>query len=99
MMSTPSIALSGMRAAQAGLRVSAHNVANLPTEGFRRQSVVSTAAADGGVTVDIVTAAEPAEALESDMVDQLQATNAFLANLQLFRTSDRMTGALLDALA
>ena len=37
--STASIALSGMNAAQTQLRASAHNVANLGTDGFRRRQV------------------------------------------------------------
>jgi hypothetical protein len=32
------------------------------------------------------------------MVGLLQAKNSFLANLAVFKTGDRMTGSLLDAL-
>ena len=42
MASISSIALSGMNAAQTQLQASAHNVANLSTEGFKRQEVVQT---------------------------------------------------------
>ena len=35
-------------------------------------------------------------ALAADLVDQLQAKNAFLANLAVFKTDSRMLGALLD---
>ncbi len=34
------IALSGMNAARDGLQVAAHNIANLNTDGFRRQQVL-----------------------------------------------------------
>ena len=39
-MSISAIALSGMNAAQTGLQVAAHNIANLNTAGFRRQQVL-----------------------------------------------------------
>jgi flagellar basal body rod protein FlgC len=31
-----------------------------------------------------------------DVVDQLQAKNAFLANLSIFKANNKMAGALLD---
>ena len=42
------------------------------------------------------TAKAPGDSLESDVVGLLQAKNAFLANLAVFRAGDRMMGALLD---
>lgn len=36
-------------------------------------------------------------ALETDLVGQLAAKSHFLANLAVFKTNDRMMGALLDA--
>jgi len=50
MNSISSIALSGLNAAQTSLNASAHNVANLATEGFKRQETVQTAQSGGGVT-------------------------------------------------
>ena len=47
MASALSIATSGMNAAQLSLQASAHNIANLGTEGFRREEVVQTEAANG----------------------------------------------------
>jgi flagellar hook protein FlgE len=38
----------------------------------------------------------PGSSLETDVVSQLQAKNAFLANLAVFKTSDKMAGALLN---
>jgi flagellar hook protein FlgE len=83
MSSTSSIALSGMNAAQSTLNSSAHNIANLNTSGFRRQEVVQSAP-------------ELGSSLETDVVAQLQAKNSFLANLAVFKTSDKMAGALLN---
>jgi flagellar hook protein FlgE len=101
MTAVSAIALSGLNAAQATLRASAHNVANLATDGFRRQQVVASTAADGadGVVTQAVTADAAGHALEADVVAQLQAKHAFLANLAVFRAHDHMMGALLDARA
>lgn len=98
MNALPSIALSGLHAAQARLSVSAHNVANAATPGFQRQRLAASADAAGGVRVQVARAAEPGPALERDVVDQLQARHEFAANLAVFRTADRMTGTLLDVL-
>ena len=96
MASISSIALSGMRAAQTSLDASAHNVANLNTPGFRRQEVVQTEEKEGGVSTTITQSRVEGPALETDLVAQLQAKNAFLANLSVFKTSNQMAGALLD---
>lgn len=94
-----SIALSGMNAAQVGLRVSAHNIANLGTDGFRRQQAVHATEAPAGVRSTVVQAPVTGASLEADAVGQLRSSNAFLANLAVFKTSQRLTGTLLDALA
>jgi len=93
MTSLSNIALSGMNAAQVALNTSAHNVANLGTEGFRRQE---TEQPGGGVRTSVKRADQPGDALETDLVAQLQAKNAFLANLKVFKTSSKMAGTLLD---
>jgi flagellar hook protein FlgE len=92
-----SVSLSGMNAARVALDASAHNIANLSTPGFRRQQAVQSTAADGGVTTSLASAPQAGDALETDVVGQLVAKNQFLANLAVFRASDRMAGALLDA--
>jgi len=96
MSSIYSISLSGMNAAQTALGVAAHNVANLGTAGFRRQTVTQTAQAHGGVQAAVGSAGADGNALETDMVSQLQARNAFAANLAVFKTSDTMVGSLLN---
>jgi flagellar basal body rod protein FlgG len=91
-----SIALSGMNAAQSTLNSSAHNVANMNTSGFRLQEVVQSAQTGGGVSTSLTTASAEGASLETDVVTQLQAKNAFLASLAVFKTSDKMAGALLN---
>lgn len=99
MNSLPSIALSGMQAAQAAMNASAHNVANLQTPQLRRQEVLQTERAGGGVDAEIRRSDQEGASLETDLVAQLQAQNAFLANLAVFRTADRLAGAVLDTYA
>jgi flagellar hook protein FlgE len=92
-----SISLSGMNAAQTALGASAHNIANGGTAGFRRQLVTQATAPNGGVTTALAQASEVGSALESDIVGQLVAKNAFLANLTVFRTSNKMLGSFLNS--
>ncbi len=91
-----SISLSGMRAAQAALDASAHNLANLGTPGLRTEPEVQSTNVGGGVATAFSQADAPGHAIEADVVDQLVARNGFLANLAVFRTGDQMLGALLD---
>ena len=97
MSSISAISLSGMNVAQTALDASAHNIANLATRGFRREQVAQATTSSGGVTATLTQASAPGNATETDMVGQLVAKNSFLANLAVFRTSDKMLGALLDA--
>jgi len=90
-------------ARQSGLKnqmqVIANNVANANTPGYRRQEALQKAQPEGGVTTEIQRANAEGAALEADVVAQLQAKNAYLANLSVFKTADRMAGALLDKTA
>lgn len=94
-----SIALSGLHAARQRLQVSAHNVANLGTEGFHAQRVVSHSEAGAGVGTRVVTAAEPGVDLLTEAVEQLSAVYAFRANLISLQRADSLLGTLLDELA
>ena len=85
-----------MNAANLSLQATAHNIANLNTNGFRRQSVDASTAVNGGVDTTLQQATEPGAAPETDMVGLLQAKNAFLANLAVFKTANSMSGSLLD---
>ena len=98
--SISSIAVSGMHAAQTRLQANAHNVANLATPDFHRRQVVQEAVAPGhGVSAVVMRSSTPGADLEADLVAQLQAKNAFLANLSVFKAADRMAGTLLDTTA
>jgi len=99
MLSALSIASFGMNAAQVNLSASAHNIANLSTEPFRREHVTQATAVNGGVTTTLTQAADVGSSLETDMVGMLQAKNDFLANFAVFRRGDQMLGSLLDAVS
>ncbi len=94
--SASSSAYSGLQAAQARLDASAHNVANLLTEDARRVEVRQTEAESGGVSTEQVQTADVQKRLEEDLVAQIESRNAYEANLQVFRSADRVAGALLD---
>lgn len=99
MTSATSTALAGMRSAQSALNGSSQHIANAGTQSFRRQDA---AAAAPGKAADVVAAAlsQPQEStLTQDVVSQLQAKNAFLANLAVFKAADQMAGALLKVKA
>ncbi|BDI04800.1 hypothetical protein [Sphaerotilus microaerophilus] len=83
-MSTSSVSLGGMNAAMNALDTSAWRIA--------RQAAQRPADAASPATP----AATSSPSLEDDMVSQLQAKNAFLANLRVFQTGDEMLGALID---
>ena len=97
--STSAIAFSGLQAAQTRLQASAHNVANSQTEGFRPLQVDQSTQSGGGVSTQVERSSQPSAGLEGDVVAQLQAKNAFLANLNVFKTNDAMLGTLLNAKA
>ena len=104
MTALTSIASSGLQAAQLRSSVAAHNVANLQTPQFQRQSVAQQARSGGGVTASVnppstANAGNPGNSgprLEDDVVAQMSATYSFKANLRSLRTADDMLGTLLN---
>jgi len=95
-MNMSSTALSGLRVAQSMLNASAHNIANVNTPNAVRQTVVPVTEPMGGVTATISNAASSGDTLASDVVTQLQAKNAFIANLAVFKVANQLQGTLLD---
>jgi hypothetical protein len=90
-------ALSGLRAAGARLRSSAHNVANLLTEDFHPERVVQSAEPQGGVSVRVERFPEPAEVdLAAELVEQQRASLAGRASLRVLDTQLGLLGCVLD---
>lgn len=75
---------------------SAHNIANLQTDNFRRQEVTQQSQPQGGVKADIRRADVAGNALAEDVVQQLGASYAFIASLKVIQTEKKMMGSLLD---
>ena len=96
MASLTSISLSGMSSAQTQLSVAAHNVANANTPNFKRQQVNLSAQPQGGVVTEVNSTATPSTDLVTDVLSQMQAKHAFVANLAVFKTHDKLAGRLLD---
>jgi flagellar hook protein FlgE len=96
MTSISRIAVSGLNASLAQLGSAAHNIANANTQGFHRQELKVTAASAGGGAFTTTQAPAAGCSLERDVVSQLVAKNAFMANLVVFRTADDMAGTLLS---
>ncbi len=97
MSSVFNISLSGMNAAQTALSASASNIAKAGTERLRRQHAQESSLSARGVTAVVVQGDPTAgDGLVTDVVDMLQTRNSFLANLAVFKTGSKMTGALMD---
>lgn len=97
--STPSFttsALSGLSAAQKRLDVAANNIANASTEGFRRSEVSQQSQPTGEVSSTVTQSEVPGPDLIADRVEQLQARNAFEANLKSLQTGNETVGSLID---
>ena len=96
MNSILSIGQSGLQAAQMRLNTAAHNVANLNTENFARQTLQQQAIPQGGVRTVESQQTVAGSNLEDDVVQQMLASYSYKANLQTIAGQQRMTAALLD---
>lgn len=92
-------ALSGMRAAQQGVQVAAHNVANAATPEAGRLQLQRSAAAQGGVEAMVSTAAADPTAPLGDLLAAKAEVLVFAANAAVIRREDQMLGSLLDRTA
>ncbi|MCU1048140.1 hypothetical protein JAK48_16510 [Stenotrophomonas maltophilia] len=88
--------LGGMRAAQQGMQVAAHNVANLATPDAQRLQLQRNAVAQGGVATAVTTTAPDPGAPLGDLLAAKAEVVAFAANAAVIRRQDQMLGSLLD---
>lgn len=97
------IALSGLRAASAGLAVQANNVANQRSEGYQAKRLDLAAQAEGGVQVQGLSV-DPAPAvpggsnvdLASEAVQGMGFDVMYKANLKVLKAEDERLKATLD---
>lgn len=90
------IALSGMRAAQQGVQVAAHNVANLATPEAQRLQLQRSAMEQGGVQASMNSTGADAAAPLGDLLAAKAEVVAFAANATVIRRHDQLLGSLLD---
>ena len=110
MNSISSIARSALTFASTRLAQSAHNVANVNTDGFQADRTVGREVKNGGVSATTVPTYGPAPTYErdgeqvvgsntelvSETVDQIGALHHFQAAIALLKTDQEMTRSLLD---
>ncbi len=93
------IPLSGLRAAAARMGVSAHNVANVNTAGFRSYRAVQSEQPTGRGTRTHVVRTETPTDLATEMVEQLVSVRYAEANGTVVRYQMEMQGSILDLFA
>jgi len=110
-MNALDITRSGLQANKAHLATSAHNTANVNTDGFAKQKTSQQTRLQGGVSsiVDTVSLSDEAKSHAQDLegpqnnvnlaeetVHQIQAQKNFEQNAQVIRTQDQMQKTLID---
>jgi flagellar basal-body rod protein FlgC len=114
MLSPLGASLSGLRAGLEKLDASANNVANLSTDGFKKDLVLLSEGVAGGVVVEIGKSTksgpfyqspqgELIEASNTDLaeeaVEQILAKYTFSMNLAMVKTVDEMQKSVIDLIA
>lgn len=99
MSSVLDIALTGLQAASTRIGVSANNVANSTTPGFKADEVVQSSQENGGVIVDVRSTGVEGVSLDQEVANQLVASYDYKANLQVIKTQKELDQSLLDITA
>ncbi|MGL1931641.1 MAG: hypothetical protein OCC45_07745 [Desulfotalea sp.] len=106
MSSITSAANSALGAAGTSMAVSAHNVANINTDDFKRSRTIYNENENGGVKAVFDKVDISPEGLETgqpssteyaeEVVAQIGATNLYSANLTAIKTEDEMNETILN---
>jgi flagellar basal body rod protein FlgG len=114
MFSPVTHSLSGIHAAFQQLNVSANNVANSSSDGFKGDRVTLSEGKNGGVTTTFEKSSAPGPLYQSpngalieasnvnlaeEMVSQMTSRHLLGANIAAYKTADEMHSALLDIFA
>lgn len=114
MLSPLGASLSGLRAGLEKLNASANNVANLSTDGFKKERVLLSEGVTGGVVVEIGKSTESGPFYHSpqggliegsnvdlaeEAVEQILAKYTFSMNLATIKIADEMQKGVIDLLA
>lgn len=95
MSSTTSIASSALQAFSISQQVTANNVANLNTDGFKASRTTFQENSSSGVTSS-VSSTEDAVDISREATELLSNRQGFKANLNVLRATDEMTKELLN---
>lgn len=109
-----SSSVSSIQTALNVISVSAHNTANINTDGFKKQRTSLSESNTGGITLKREESTEPGplyrhadgnmvEAsnvdLSEEIIRQISAKHLFSANIVVFKTADKMEKGIIDIFA
>lgn len=98
MNTVSSIAQSGMQAATTRLDVTANNIANVNTDGFKASRVTMSEQRNGGVDATVEKTADTVD-ISREAVELLSTVSGFKANLQVAKAEKEMGKSLLDIIS
>lgn len=91
--------VSALKACGVEVEVTAHNVANVNTDGFSKRKVVPAEGANGEVKA-VISRSAAEKTAEVDLVEEISGLiptqKAYEANLKTIKTRDELTGVLID---
>lgn len=102
-MDTYSVGLSGLNAASLGMGVTANNVANANSDGYKAKRLDLEESREGGVQESrLAESQEPTVPggsnvdYATEMTNMMTQSGSYAANLQVMKTQDEMLGQLMD---
>ena len=90
-----SIASSALQAFSTSQQITANNVANLNTQGFKASRATFQANRSGGVTASASSTGDSVD-ISREAVNLISNTQGFKANLNILKAADEMTKELLN---
>ena len=88
--------LSGLAAAALSQDITANNIANISTPGYKEKRAIQSESAISGTLISSVQTTDKEPDLSKSMVDLSINKNTYSANLKMIKAQDRMLGTLLD---
>ena len=89
-------ALSAIAAYGTGLNVTANNIANMNTPGFKPTSAVMNEDVNGGVKVTLSQSQDAEVDIAKEMVDMMIEKTVIQANVKTLQTGDEILKSLID---
>lgn len=100
-----SVPISGINSSILKNDVSAHDIANINTDGFQESQAIQTEKATGGTQISAIRKVDTYEGgmsntnLAEEMVEQSTNKNTLAANVNVLKTQDEMNQTVIDLLA